>query len=132
MTKVQAIAKVMKDNNGVANLEMIYSDIDRYYPAIKKSNDWQAGIRGVLYREIRNHRMFKKIGLSIYALSDYKEEAKPDKKDAVKMHSYIEGICVELGNYKGYDTYSADPSAWYRDRMQIRNFVTFSDIPQFS
>lgn len=132
MTKVQAIAKVMEDNNGVANLEMIYSDIDRYYPTIKKSNDWQAGIRGVLYREIRNHRMFKKIGLSIYALSDYKEEAKPDKKDAVKMHSYIEGICVELGNYKGYDTYSADPSAWYRDRMQIRNFVTFLDIPQFS
>ena len=132
MTKVQAIAKVMADNGGVANLEMVYSNIHRYYPGIEKTSDWQAGIRGVLYREIRNNRMFKKIGLSIYALADYKEEVKPDRKDSVKMHSYIEGICVELGNYNGYDTFSADPSALYRDKLQIRNFVTLSNIPQFS
>lgn len=132
MTKVQAIARVMADNGGVANLEMIYQGIEKYYPAAKESTRWQEGIRGVLYREIRNNRMFKKIGLSIYALTDYKEDVKPDKKDAVKMHSFIEGICVELGNYNGYDTFSADPSAWYRDKLQIRNFVTLSDIPQFS
>ena len=132
MTKVQAIAKVMEDNGGAANLDMIYDNIVKYYPEINKSSEWQAGIRGVLYREIRKTRMFKKIGLSIYSLADYKEEEKPDKKDAVKMHSYIEGICVELGNYNGYDTFSADPSAWYRDKLQIRNFVTLSDIPQFS
>ena len=34
MTKVQAIAKVMADNGGVANLEMVYSNIQRYYPVI--------------------------------------------------------------------------------------------------
>jgi len=132
MTKVEAIARVMADNGGAANLETIYNNIVTYYPTARDSSKWQEGIRGVLYREIRNGRSFKKIGLSIYALSDYVEESKPDAKDKVKMHSYIEGICVELGNYKGFDTFSADPSAVYRDKLQIRNFTTLSDIPQFS
>lgn len=132
MTKVEAIAKVMAENGGAANLETIYNNIVKYYPTARDSAKWQEGIRGVLYREIRNGRSFKKIGLSIYALFDYVEETKPDKRDAVKMHSYIEGICVELGNYKGFDTFSADPSALYRDKLQIRNFTTLPTIPQFS
>ena len=132
MTKVQAIAKVMADNGGVANLEMIYGNIEKYYPAIHASAKWKEGIRGVLYREIRNKKAFKKIGLSIYALTDYAEEAQPDKKDTVKMHSFIEGICVELGNYNGFDTFSADPSAVYRDKMLIKDFTSLPTIPQFS
>ena len=132
MTKVQAIAKVMADNGGAANLNMIYDGIVKYYPSAKDSATWQEGIRGVLYREIRNNRMFKKIGLSIYALVDYKEDEKPDEKDKVKMHSYIEGICVELGNFKGFDTFSADPSALYRDKLQIKDFTSLSGIPKFS
>ena len=132
MTKVQAIAEVMKENGGTASLEMIYDRIVKYYPTARDSRKWQEGVRGVLYREIRNGRSFKKIGLSIYALTDYNEEKRPGVKDTVKMHSYIEGICVELGNFKGYKTFSADPSAVYRDRLQIKNFTTLSDIPQFS
>ena len=132
MTKIQAIAKVMADNGGVANLDMIYDSIGKYCPSAKDSTTWREGIRGVLYREVRNNRMFKKIGLSIYALMDYMEEAKPAEKDKVKMHSYIEGICVELGNFNGFDTFSADPSAVYRDKLKIRNFTTLPVIPQFS
>lgn len=132
MTKVQAIARVMADNGGVANLNMIYDGIVKYCPAAKESDTWEEGIRGVLYREIRNNRMFKKIGLSIYALMDYEEEEKPDEKDKVKMHSYIEGICVELGNFKGFDTFSADPSARYRDKLQVKDFTSLSAIPRFS
>jgi len=36
--------------------------------------EWQAGIRGVLYREIKNNRNFKKIGFGIFALKEYEEE----------------------------------------------------------
>lgn len=132
MTKVDAIEKVMEANGGTASLEMIYGEIEKYYPAAKESTKWREGIRGVLYREIRNQRRFKKIGLSIYALDGYKVEEKPDAKDKVKMHSYIEGICVELGNFKGFDTYSADPSAAYRDNLQIRDFATTPQLPEFS
>ena len=132
MTKVEAIQKVMEDNGGTASLELIYENICKYYPTAKDSDKWDAGIRGVLYRAIREKKGFKKIGLSIYALEDYKEEAKPTTKDAVRMHSYIEGICIELGNYNGYDTFTADPSALYRDNLQLKNFITLSELPAFS
>mgnify|MGYP000857093924 FL=1 len=83
MTKVEAIAKVMEENGGVASLDIIYKNIIKYYPSAKKSKEWAAGIRGVLYRELKNNRRFKKIGLSIYALSDYQEEQKPDVTNKV-------------------------------------------------
>lgn len=53
MTKVEAIEQVMKDNGGTASLGVIYKNICKYYPAAKQSKDWEAGLRGVLYREIK-------------------------------------------------------------------------------
>lgn len=132
MTKVEAIQKVMKDNHGTASLEIIYQNIEKYYPTVKQSNEWEAGIRGVLYREIRNKKRFKKIGLSIYALEDYVEEQKPKKEDTVRMHSYIEGICLEIGNFKNFQTYTADPSASYRDNLNLYNIASMNEIPLFS
>lgn len=132
MTKVEAIEKVMKDNGGAASLDIIYNNICKYYPTAKDSKEWEAGIRGVLYREIRNNRRFKKIGLSIYAISDYQEEQKPKQSDKIRMHSYIEGICLELGNFNDYLTYTADPSAAYRDNLRLCDFATMREMPGFS
>ena len=132
MTKVEAIEKVMNNNGGTASLNIIYNNICQYYPSAKKSKEWEAGIRGVLYREIRNGRRFKKIGLSIYALADYKEETKPEIADKVRMHSYIEGICLELGNFNGFLTYTADPSALYRDNLKLNDIATMHEFPNFS
>ena len=132
MTKVEAIEKVMKDNGGAASLDIIYNNICKYYPTAKDSKEWEAGIRGVLYREIRNNRRFKKIGLSIYAISDYQEEQRPTSNDKIRMHSYIEGICLELGNFNDYLTYTADPSAIYRDNLRLCDFATIHEIPDFS
>lgn len=132
MTKVEAIAKVMKDNGGTASWDIIYQNIEKYYPTAKKSKDWEAGLRGVLYREIRNHKRFKRIGLSIFALADYEEEERPDTKDTVRMHSYIEGICLELGNFNDYLTYTADPSATFKDNLRLNNLASLREMPQFT
>jgi len=132
MTKVEAIKKVLEDNNGAATWSIIYNNIDKYYAGIKSSKDWQAGIRGVLYREIRNQQSFKKIGLSLFALRDYKEEKTPDISDKIRMHSFIEGICLELGNFKNYDTYTADPTAIFKDHISLSDIATQHSIPSFS
>lgn len=89
-------------------------------------------MRGVLYREIRNNRLFKRIGLSIYSLIDYQEENKSDIKDSIRMHSYMEGICIELGNFNGFLTYTADPTAIYRENLHLREFATLDELPIFS
>lgn len=130
MTKVDAIEQVMKANGGTANLNLIYENIEKYYPPAKQSKDWDAGIRGVLYRELKKGNRFKRIGLSLYALTEYTEQPRPTND--VKMHSYIEGLCVELGNFKKYKTYTADPSATYRDNMCVGSFTSLKEIPQFS
>lgn len=69
MTKVEAIAKLMEDYNGIVTLEIIYNEIEKYYPSAKESNEWKAGLRGVLYRDIG--KTFKRIDTSTYALKDY-------------------------------------------------------------
>lgn len=132
MTKVEAIKRVMEDNGGTISLSELYKRITKYYPNAMQAKDWTAGIRGVLYREIRNNRTFKKIGLSIYALKDYIVEEKPRSDDIVRMHSYIEGLCIEIGNFEGFATYTADPNADYRDNVKLGHLTTIKDCPAFS
>lgn len=71
MTKVEAIKKVLINNGGLANWDTIYDEIKNYYINIDNADDWKAGVRGVLYREIRNNRNFKKVGDSTFALIHY-------------------------------------------------------------
>lgn len=72
MTKVDAIKKLMCDYNGILTLEILYNEVEKYYPDIKKPKDWQAALRGVLYRDVG--KSFKKIDTSMYALIDYDEK----------------------------------------------------------
>lgn len=58
-TKVQAITQFLRDRGGKATWKEIYDNIEAYYPAAKASTEWQAGIRGVVYREQRNGRTFQ-------------------------------------------------------------------------
>ncbi|MDI9364388.1 MAG: HNH endonuclease [Flavobacterium sp.] len=79
MNKVDAIINVLKDNNGVALWSIIYSQIEKYYPEIKRQKDWKAGVRGVLYRDLgKNFKMFEE---GIVALIDYDENNLVLKED---------------------------------------------------
>ena len=60
ITKVDAIKEVIKECNGHATWDDIYGKSSKYYPNIKESVEWKAGIRGVLYRELKNNRTFKR------------------------------------------------------------------------
>lgn len=133
-TKVQAIIEVLKENGGVASWRYIYDHIEKYYPAAKAAKDWDAGIRGVLYREIRNGKNFKKVGIGVYALLDYKEAVAVKKvtNTAVRKHSYVESLLVEIGNNEGFDTYCADPSAMYRPGVPVDELTTIKDFPIFT
>lgn len=129
VTKVDAIKKVLEEFNGVATWEQIYNNIGKYYPAAKVSREWKAGIRGVLYREIKEGKNFKRIGLGIYALKEYVEEPTPTQKE--RMHPYIEGICLEIGNFEGFLTYTPDQSQVFKG-ITLSKIVTLPEIPMFT
>lgn len=133
MTKVEAIKKVLEDNEGVATWTIIYNNIDKYYPNIKGQKDWQAGIRGVLYREIYKNKHFKQIGFGIISLIEFNEEKVENiENDPIRMHSYIEGICIELGNFEKQLTYTADPTAKYRDNVFLNQLIALETLPNFT
>lgn len=71
MTKVEAIKRVLEDNGGVAVWSVIYNQLEKYYNNIKKSKDWKAGVRGVLYRDIGKN--FKMLDEGLIALLNYDE-----------------------------------------------------------
>lgn len=73
MTKVEAIIAVLKEKNGAAPLSYIYEHFDRFYLRPKTKN-WQAGIRGVLLRELYQNRYFKRVDTGVYALIGYDDE----------------------------------------------------------
>ncbi|MBN2571372.1 MAG: hypothetical protein JXA68_04535 [Ignavibacteriales bacterium] len=132
MTKVEAIKKVLEDNGGIATWNIIYNQIEKYYSGIKSSNEWEAGIRGVLYREIKNNKNFKKVGIALFALIDYKEERIEDlRQDKFRMHSFIEGVCIEIGNFLKLKTYTADPTAKYNN-LSLSEIATLPHIPDFT
>lgn len=132
MTKVEAITKVLEDHNGVATWETIYNEIEKYYPAIKVSDEWQAGIRGVFYREEKNSKHFKRVGLGMVALLDFKEDKVEEiKQDTVRMHSYMEGVCIEIGNFLKMQTFTADPSAKYNN-VPLSDISSLKTIPDFT
>lgn len=81
MTKVEAIQKVLEDNGGIAIWGIIYNQLEQYYPAIKAAVDWKAGVRGVLYREIREGRRFKMVADGVIGLLGYNEQQLALKAD---------------------------------------------------
>lgn len=131
MTKVEAIKKLIEDSGGSVTWEMIYNNIEKYYPAAKTSKEWQAGLRGVLYRELG--KQFKRVGLGIYALMDFEEEKVEEINEQTPQrgHSIIEGICLEIGNFLNLDTYTADPTATYNN-ITLSNLATLKTIPAFT
>jgi len=132
VTKVEAIKKVLEEFNGVATWKQIYDNIEKYYPAAKASIAWQEGLRGVLYREIKDNRNFKRAGLGIFALKDYKEEPTPKVTEKQKIHPFIEGICLELGNFKKFLTYTPDKTAIFKDKIFLNQIETLKQIPKFT
>lgn len=72
MTKVEAIEKVLSDNGGIAVWNIIYNQLEKYYPKIKASKEWKAGVRGVLYRELG--KKFKMLDIGLIALINYDEK----------------------------------------------------------
>jgi len=101
MTKVDAIKKVLEDNGGIATWEIIYNEIEKYYPEAKVSKEWSAGIRGVLYREIKNNRNFKKIDEGTFTLADYDEtKLVLSPKDLITTKDIVTAIRIGQNQFR--------------------------------
>lgn len=136
----ELIEKVMDENDGIASIQHLYSNASKFKEL--PSGDWQKTLRGVLYREV-NKGNFKKIGLSVYALPDYKEKSSAFKealanknaseylKNAKDRHSVLEGMLIEIGNYFEYVTYTCDKNKVF-DGKVLGSICHLKEIPEFT
>lgn len=139
-----AIVKTIEKCGGSATLKELYELV----PKIRKVSinlDTAHIIRAYLRRMTRVSGKLKRIGLGTYALPEIKlqhtlfediqegkskEEIFKDVKET-DLHSYIEGMLIELGNLYGYLTYTADMSAMFNGKT-LNKLATVQQFPHFT
>lgn len=134
------IEVIIAKNKGIASLNFLYEQASKHKDL--PSGDWRKTLRGVLYREVNRGR-FKKVGLGVYALSNYKDETsayfsalknRPFKeylKGVEDYHSTIEGMLIEIGNFFEYTTYTSDGNKSF-DGKKLKDLCTITEIPDFT
>jgi len=131
LTYSEAIEKVLLANNYVAPLRKIYKEFPKYRPLTGQTpfNTIQA--------IVQRAPMFTRIGLGIYALTEYLDKLptspKPQSKEQEKeqTHYSIQGMLLEIGNMEGFDTYSPNKNAIF-DNKPLSQLMTLSEFPNFT
>lgn len=136
------IESIMRENGGTASLNLLYDRASRHRQL--PSGDWRKTLRGVLYRDARQGR-FVKVGLGVYALpstaqtqqdSAYQHAQRGETVQAylqkqADLHSVIQGMLVEIGNFLEYQTYTADPNRTF-DGKRLGDLCTLRQVPDFT
>lgn len=140
-----AIIKAVEKCGGYATLEELYQ-LAPQIREVPSDLDVKHNIRAFLKRMTRISGKLKRIGLGMYALPNVKTEQtlfdELDKTDVdakvssgiindSDLHSYFEGILVELGIVYDYLTYTADPSVLYRGK-RLEDFTSLKKLPNFT
>ena len=131
MTFSQAIEQVILDNGYLASLQHIYKEFPKY-----RTLTGQTPLKTIQERVQRDPR-FTRIGLGIYALTEYLDKLptspKPQSKEQEKeqTHYSIQGMLLEIGNMEGFETYSPNKNAIF-DNKPLLQIMTFSEFPNFT
>lgn len=132
LTYSEAIKQVMLNNEYFAPLKLIYKEIWKYKDKTKikgKTPDYT--IQAIVQREPQ----FTKIGLGVYALTEYKDilpnKTKLHPKD--RLHAKIQGMLLEIGNNRDdvAETYTNDKK-WVFENKKLGNLSTIQTVPQFT
>lgn len=134
LTYSDAIEQVMLNNGYFAPLKLLYSEIWKYKDKSKikgKTPDYT--IQERVQRDLR----FKRIGLGVYALTEFIDklpeeiEPKTKKEKQEKTHAAVQGMLIEIGNYKSFDTYTNDKK-WIFQNKSLGSLATLKTVPIFT
>lgn len=138
-----AILNVLEKHSGIATLKNFYEEVP---PQIEKTRttDARHDIRGYLRRLKNVKKEIKQIGLSTYALLNVKAEnvlyeSIQDKKfekeffglPKNQIHDYVEGMLIEIGNLKNYQTYTPDKNVIFNGES-LGELVAYNELPKFT
>lgn len=139
----KAITEILSKYNGICTLKELYQEVPKLISS-SRSKDLSHSIRGYL-RRLKNKALIKQIGLSTYALKnqDYKEhfyesimESNMSEKDFLavplnKIHGRVEGMLVEIGNMRGFETYTPDKNVIFNGK-KLADLISYQKVPHFT
>ena len=112
MKQYEAVIKVMEEKSGYATLGLLYQEVLKIPGIVWKTKTPFASIR----RIVQDGRFFFKIKPGLWALKSHKnnlpngiltliKEDKLKEEEKKFTHSYYQGLIIEIGNIKGFNTY---------------------------
>ncbi|MBN1213397.1 MAG: hypothetical protein JXA92_12555 [candidate division Zixibacteria bacterium] len=109
MKQYEAVIKVMEENDGYATVGQLYQDVLKVPGCVWKTKTPYASIR----RIVQDNRFFFKIRPGLWALKNQKENvlrkleiaSKVPKKQELFSHTYYQGLLVQIGNMRDFDTF---------------------------
>lgn len=127
----EAIEQVMLHNGYYASLKLIYKKFERY-----RKFSGLTPLKTIQERVQRDKR-FTRIGLGVYALTEHLDKLPQiitpkttvEKKD--QRHVAVQGMIIEIGNMKGFDTYTPDKSKVFSNK-ELGNIATMREFPLFT
>jgi len=131
LTFSDAIEKVMIENGYYAPLQLIYKEFEKHRPF--------SGLTPLktIQERVQRDKRFTRIGFGVYALTRYLDrlpritEPRTNAQKAMHKHTEIQGMVIEIGNMKGFDTYTPDKSKIFANK-RLGNLVTLKKFPEFT
>lgn len=135
LTYDEAIEQVMLKNGKFASLKQIYNEIWQYKD---KSKIIGKTPHNTIQERVQRSDKFFRIGLGVYGLCAFKDELfvsqtqpKTEQEKTERKHSQIQGMLIEIGNLRGFDTYTNDKS-WIFDGKPLGNLISLKSVPPFT
>lgn len=131
LTYSEAIEKVMIDNGGFASLKHIYQNIGKYRGKTGKTPN------NSIQERVQRDNRFTNIKLGVYALTGYlnklpqEKPAKNQQEEKERKHAIIQGMLLEIGNHKKYNTYTPD-KGWVFEGKTLGSLSTIDKVPSFT
>ncbi|MDI6765957.1 MAG: hypothetical protein QME52_03945 [Bacteroidota bacterium] len=136
MKQYEVVIEIMKANGGFATLGHLYSEVFKLSRIEWKTKTPFASIR----RIVQDQRFFFKIRPGLWALKELRHRIPPHiqfeaKEPRIKdySHSYYQGLLVELGNLRDFQTYvpNQDKNKKYLNKP-LSELATVPSIYSFS
>lgn len=138
MKQYEAVIKVMENNGGYATLVFLNQEVLKIKDCLWKTRTPFASIR----RIVQDSRFFFKIRPGLWALKSYKDKLPPEILPASNLprhkqeeysHAYYQGLLVEVGNLKRYQTFvpNQDKNKLYLGK-KLAEITTIHSIPEFA
>lgn len=139
MKQYEAVVEAMKHNGGYATLGGLYEIVPSIPDCKWGTKTPFASIRRILQT---HNNLFFRVEPGLWALVDKKNEVlnklglciqEPRQRDQEFGHSYYQGLIIEIGNIKGYQTYipKQDRNKKYLERT-LGDTALLSEIPTFT